>query len=113
MEELDEKPGLLTASPIEMIHVHEEYKLLMFRRGSLVFAFNFHPTQSQPDYRFGVPEPKHYHAILDTDDFWFGGHGLVDPGQAHPSQSVPADHRDQSIQIYIPARTAQVLLPSG
>lgn len=111
MQALDEKHGLLTAYPIEQIHVHEEFKLLMFRRGPLVFAFNFHPTQSRADYRFGVPEWRNYHAILDTDDFWFGGHGLNNPGQVYPVQKTPADHREQSIQIYIPARTAQVLRP--
>jgi 1,4-alpha-glucan branching enzyme len=63
------------------------------------------------DYRFGVPEWRNYHAVLDTDDFWFGGHGLNNPGQVYPVQKTPADHREQSIQIYIPARTAQVLRP--
>ncbi|HSW44830.1 MAG TPA: alpha amylase C-terminal domain-containing protein [Phycisphaerae bacterium] len=111
MQDLDRKHDLLAASPIEMLHVHEDRKLLMFRRGRLVFVFNFHPTESQPDCRFGVPESKDYRMILDTDDFWFGGHGLVTAGQVYPAQNAAADHRGQSVQIYIPARTAQVLLP--
>ncbi len=111
MQDLDEMHRLLSASPVELLHVHEDRKLLIFRRGPMVFVFNFHPTQSQADYRFGLPEPRSYRMILNTDDFWFGGHGLVNPGQTYPVQTVPADDRRQSAQIYIPARTAQVLLP--
>ena len=49
--------------------------------------------------------------VLNTDDFWFGGHGLVDVGQIYPLQNQPANHCDHSVQIYLPARSAQVLAP--
>ena len=111
MQVLDERYGLLTAAPIELLYVHEDHKLLIFRRGPLLLAFNFHPTQSWADYRIGVPESRDYRLVLDTDDFWFGGHGLVMAGQVYPVQLSPADNRKQSIQIYVPARTAQVLMP--
>ena len=58
-----------------------------------------------------MPESRDYRLVLDTDDFWFGGHGLVMAGQVYPVQLSPADNRKQSIQIYVPARTAQVLMP--
>ena len=34
---------LLEDPLIEQLMVHEENKLLVYRRGPLVFAFNFHP----------------------------------------------------------------------
>jgi len=108
---LDERFNLLAASPIELLAAHEDHKTLIFRRGELVFAFNFHPSTSYTDYRFGVPRHKNYRLILNTDDFWFGGHGLVTTGQVYPCQDLPADGQKQSIQIYIPTRTAQVLAP--
>jgi len=110
---LDERHHLLAESPIELLVVHEDHKILIFRRGPFVFIFNFHPTESRTDYRFGVPERADYRLILNTDDFWFGGHGLVSTGQVYPVQAVPAGMHTQSIQVYVPARTAQVLLQEG
>lgn len=111
LQRLDLDYNLLGLPPGELLHVHEDRKLLMYRRGPLVFAFNFHPHQSYTDYRIGVPEAVDFRLILNTDDIWYGGHGEVVTGQAYPQQAVPWDDRRQSIQLYIPARTALVLAP--
>ncbi len=110
---LDQRYRLLSEHPIEGLSVHEDHKILAFRRGPIVFVFNFHPSESRADYRIGVPARADYRLTLNTDDFWFGGHGLVSTGQVYPAQSVPYDGHAQSIQVYVPARTAQVLLPEG
>jgi 1,4-alpha-glucan branching enzyme len=111
MQQLDIRYNLLSDPFMELIHVHEDNKLLIFRRGPLVFLFNWHPHNSYVDHRIGVPDPRNYKLQLNTDDFWFGGHGNVTTGQVYPLQEVPADNRLQSIQVYIPPRTAQVLVP--
>lgn len=111
MIRLDEKYDLLRDPLIEQIYADESLKLLIYRRGPLVFAFNFHPTSSYPDLRLGVPDPVDYRLLLNTDDIFFGGHGIVRQGQLYPWQNVPWHGRSQSVQIYLPARTAQVLAP--
>jgi 1,4-alpha-glucan branching enzyme len=111
LQALDDKFNLLAQSLIEPIHIHEDQKLLVCRRGPLIFLFNFHPQASYPDYRVGVPERSDYRLILNTDDFWFGGHGIVQTGQIYPCQAAPMHNRGHSIQVYLPARTAQVLAP--
>lgn len=111
MNNLDPQWNLLSDPFIELLHVHEDNKLLVYRRGPLVFVFNFHTRSSYPDYRIGVPDARDYQIILNTDDFWFGGHGIVQTGQSYPWQEVAEHGRGQSIQIYVPARTAQVLAP--
>ena len=78
-----------------------------------MFAFNFHPQQSYADYRLGVPEPADYRLVLNTDDPAFAGHGAVAAKQAYPLQRVECHARPQSVQIYLPARTALVLAPAG
>ncbi len=108
---LDRKHDLLSDPLQEQIQVHEDNKFLAFRRGPLVFCFNFHPQRSLADYRVGVPDPQDYKLVLNTDDMWYGGHGEVVTGQHYPRQTTPWDHRQQSIQIYIPSRTALVLRP--
>ncbi len=57
MKQLDETFNLLDDPFIEQLMVHEENKLLVYRRGPLVFVFNFHPTQSYADLRIPVPDP--------------------------------------------------------
>jgi 1,4-alpha-glucan branching enzyme len=113
MLDLDIRHNLLGQSPIEKLHVHEDRKLLVVRRGPLVLAFNFHPHHSYPDYRVGVPEPTDYRLLLSTDHAEFGGHGQVLPDQVYACQTVPWDDRPQSIQIYVPSRTALVLAPNA
>jgi len=111
MQELDRRFNLL-ANPIhEQLNVDQDQKLLVYRRGLLVFVFNFHPSRSYPDYRFGVPEAMDYEVVLNTDDVAFGGHGFVNAGQVYPRQDKAAHGREQSIQVYAPSRTAQVLAP--
>ncbi|GMU24326.1 MAG: 1,4-alpha-glucan branching enzyme [Phycisphaerae bacterium] len=109
---LDSRFNLLADPLIELLHVHEDNKLLIYRRGPLVFAFNWHPTASYPHYRIAVPDPTDYALVLNTDDFFFGGHGIVMTGQVYPRQDVPWQDRRQSIQMYLPSRTAQVLAPA-
>lgn len=109
MTALDQTYRVLTASPTELLQVHEDNKLLAFRRGPLVAVFNFHPTRSLVDYRIGLTEAHDQRLIVNTDDLFFGGHAEVPSGQHYPWQQVAWDDRPQSIQLYIPARSALVL----
>ena len=111
MLELDLKHNLLALSRWESIHIHEDHKLLAYRRGRLLFVFNFHPDRSYADYRIGVPEQANYRLILNTDELWLGGHAEVLAGQTYAWQRAGSDGLAQSIQIYVPARTALVLAP--
>jgi 1,4-alpha-glucan branching enzyme len=111
MLKLDTKFGVLSSPILELIHIHEDDKVIVARRGPLVFAFNFHPTKSYSDYRIGVPTPVDHRVVLNSDDYWFSGHGIVQTGQVYPVQTVGWQGRNQSIQAYLPSRTAQVLAP--
>ncbi len=102
---------LLKDPLIEQLMLHEDTRQLAFRRGPLVFLFNFHPTESFVSLRVPVPQPSDYRVILDTDAAEFGGAGLLAVPTQYPWQQVPMYSRDQSIQIYLPARSAQVLAP--
>lgn len=108
---LDEKYNLLPDPFIEELATHEDTRQMVYRRGPLVFVFNFHPTESYTDLRIPVPDPKNYKVILDTDAPAFDGFGRVAAGVVYPKQDVPMYRRDQSIQIYLPNRSAQVLAP--
>jgi 1,4-alpha-glucan branching enzyme len=111
MQLLDEQRHVLDDPFIEQLLVHEDTRQLAFRRGPLVFVFNFHPTESYTALRIPVPDPCDYRLILDTDSPVFDGFGRVAGDVIYPRQDVAMYGRNQSIQIYLPCRTAQVLAP--
>jgi 1,4-alpha-glucan branching enzyme len=108
---LDIRFRILEDPLIELLMVHEDQKLLVYRRGPLVFAFNFHPTASYADLRIPVPDSSDYQLILDTDAAQFEGFNRVKSEMSYPRETIPHQGRAQSIQMYLPNRTAQVLAP--
>ncbi|MCC6240408.1 MAG: alpha amylase C-terminal domain-containing protein [Phycisphaerales bacterium] len=111
MEKLDEQFHVLTDPLIQQLWVHEENKQLVYRRGPLVFAFNFHPSRSFSDWRIPVPDATDYRLILTSDAAEFSGPNLVKPGMIFPWQNIPQGKTGQSLQVYVPSRTAIVLAP--
>src|SRR5581483_552504 len=107
MNELDTQYHLLEDTFIEQLALHEDTKQLVYRRGPLVFVFNFHTHESFTGLRIPVPDPRSYKIILNTDDKRFSGPGLVQGDMVYPCQEVPMYGRRQSIQIYLPSRSAQ------
>lgn len=111
MMELDEKYHILNDPFIEQLALHEDTRQLVYRRGPVVFIFNFHPTESYTGLRIPVPDATDYALFATTDAKRFGGPGLVQEEMIYPWQHVPMYGRNQSVQIYIPARSAQILVP--
>jgi len=111
MLRLDAEFDLLNDELVEQLHVDEARRLLVYRRGPLVFAVNLHATESYPDLRIPVPDQTDYRLVLDTDAAAFDGLGRTAEGTVYPIQSVPEAGRDQSLQVYLPNRTALVLAP--
>lgn len=110
MQHLDKHYHLLSDEDIQLLFIHEDAKQIVYTRGGLVFAFNLHPTVSATDLRIPVPEKTDYHIILNSDDTEFGGYGAVESIH-YPWQDVEMEGYTQSIQLYLPARSAQVLVP--
>ncbi len=105
--------GFYETSRPELVRVHQEDKVMAFRRSGLLFVFNFHPETSFTDY--GLPaagNAKQYRMILNTDDGCFGGYDRLIPGQSHPTSSAPGtEGGDRQVRLYLPARCALVLAP--
>jgi 1,4-alpha-glucan branching enzyme len=112
MQRLDDDWRVLNDPLIEQLALHEDTKQLVFRRGPLVFAFNFHPTTSYTDLRIPVPDRADYRLVLDTDAERFAGHSRIDPTTTYVWQDKPMYGWRQSIQIYLPARSALVVGPA-
>lgn len=102
---------LLDASVPHLLHKHSEDKIIAFERKGLIFVFNFHPGRSFSDYRFEA-RPGKYKMALDSDAVLYGGHGRLITDQIHFTlQSQKEDPLRQQISLYLPSRSAQVLIP--
>ena len=81
-------------------------KTLIYKKGSGIFAFNFHPENSYQGLWLPVPEEGEYRVMLSTDDFRFGGQGRVH----HMTYTAAANPEGSpGFRIYLPSRTALVL----
>ena len=91
-----------------LLHVDEVSKVLAWLRGGLVFAMNFHPSQSFTDYAIPA-SPGVYRTVLDTDQAAYGGFGRQDPEVSH--HALPDQIQRHFLSLYLPSRTALVLAP--
>ncbi|MBQ6833876.1 MAG: alpha amylase C-terminal domain-containing protein [Lachnospiraceae bacterium] len=83
----------------------EPEKMIAFYRKGLLFAFNFHPTNSLQNVLIPVNKYADYTVELCTDDAKYGGFGNVE----HIKYPVKRFNGQNFIEIYLPARTAIVL----
>ena len=90
---------------------NEPDKVLAFKRGKYLFAFNFNPTKSFEGYGILVPPATEWKHLFDTDEVRFGGQGRIGRGAKYGPALVPwRDELVQQIRLYLPARTAVVLI---
>ncbi len=97
---------ILTASTAQQLNMDDHNKAIIFERNNLIFAFNFHPHHSVPDYKFHAPEPGDYSIILCSDDEQYGGFNRVDTSLTYATREVDGDNK---LSIYLPGRTAIVM----
>ena len=79
--------------------------VIIFKRGNLIFAFNFNPSTSFTDYGFEIDAGK-YKVVLNTDNNQFGGANLNDDSLMPETQNENGVNR---LKLYLPSRSAMVL----
>lgn len=87
--------------------MHQDDKIIIYNKGNVVFAFNFHPEKSFEGYFVPVPKEGKYQVILTSDDGEFGGPGRVDKEYMYKAKKT-LDGRI-GFQCYLPSRCAIVL----
>ena len=103
------EPNFLN-TPVEELWHQDSDQVLVFRRGDLIFAFNWSPNVSYTDYGILAPAGQ-YQQILDSDAKDFGGNGFLDPDVKHFTNPDPLyDPQGKGwLKLYLPARTAILL----
>jgi 1,4-alpha-glucan branching enzyme len=97
--------------PVERLLENNADKTIVFTRGDLLFVFNFNPVTSFTDY--GIPIKGKFKIVLDTDDSLFGGYNRVERNSIYYSIKKTEKNTINvpfHLYLYLPARSAQVLL---
>ena len=96
--------------PVEKLWEKDDDQVLAFKRGDLVFVFNFNPMRSFTDYGILAPEGE-YTGVMNSDAPEFGGHGNISDDVKHFTQhdELYSKYGVSWLKLYLPARTAQVL----
>ena len=98
------------ALPIQKLWDKDDDQVLAYKRGKLVFVFNFSPVNSFTDYGILAPEGE-YEGVFDSDNARYGGYGNIDGEVKHLTQHDPlyAGARLGWLKLYLPARSVQIL----
>lgn len=98
---LDENPRLMM--------IHNEFKLLFFKRNDLYFLYNFHPTRSYEGLSIPIEEAGDFKVIFNSDEDIYGGLNRISHDYIYQSKELPGGEYDYNISIYSPSRTMLVL----
>jgi 1,4-alpha-glucan branching enzyme len=93
----------------ELLFLHNDDKIIGFRRSSYVFLFNFHPVNSVEDYSVPVPLAGKYQLILDSDHSKYSGFKRLEPRQNYFTFQDKQNKARNLINVYLPCRTALVI----
>ena len=98
------------ALPVDKLWEKDSDQVLAFRRGDLVFVFNFNPVIAITGYGILAPAGE-YEVVLSTDSPEYGGYGNIDESVSHLTQHDPlfAPAGREWLRLYMPPRSAQVL----
>lgn len=106
MVALAKKQKLLGAQDKQLL-LDNTRKILFYKKGSAFFAFNFHPSRSYEGLFLPVEEEGSYQVIQSSDDYCYGGYGRIH----HISYEAKKNADGKlGIQVYLPSRTAMVLI---
>jgi 1,4-alpha-glucan branching enzyme len=112
MNNLDNTFEILNTKSQYLTLAHESDKLIVYEKGDLLFVFNFHHSQSFEHYRIGTKWESEHLIVLDTDETRFHGKNRLTYGHNNffPIIRDGWMNRRNYIQLYIPSRTAIVLI---
>lgn len=104
MVSMAKKQKVLSGQNLCLKH-HEDDKVLVYKKGGAIFAFNFNSTKSFEGYTIRVPGPGKYQVIMSTDDFCYGGDGRIYHERYTAKRQYDGTY---GFQIYLPSRTAVI-----
>ncbi len=90
---------------IENVIYDDEKQLIIFKRSSYIFVFNFSAANSYTNYCFKAKRGN-YSLVLDSDNELYGGFSRVDSNVVHFTNDN--GDGDSQLSLYIPSRSTQI-----
>ena len=107
MIDMIKRHGVLSCVDVRQVHMDSANNVIIFERNSLLFAFNFHPHNSIPDYAFDVTDAGDWKIVLSSDDTCYGGFNRVETSGVYPA--LGTEDGRATLRVYLPSRAALVL----
>ena len=105
MVEMAKKQHVIGGRDIQL-QLNNTDKILVYKKGGAIFAFNFHPVNAYDGYFVTMPETGEYEILFSSDDYRFGGQGRV----YHQTYTATKQEDGKiGFKVYLPNRTAIVL----
>jgi 1,4-alpha-glucan branching enzyme len=109
MLEFVNKYKFLNAKDLENLWIDNGNKILAYKKGKLIFLFNFNPTNSFSDFSLPTGSTGDYKVIFNSDELKFGGEGRISQDTVYTTKTLADRGNKIGITIYTPSRTALVL----
>ncbi|MDR0384787.1 MAG: alpha amylase C-terminal domain-containing protein, partial [Prevotellaceae bacterium] len=87
------------------LSVNNDAQTLIFKRGDIIFLFNFNPRESFADYAVET-DRGNYKIILNSDSPEFGGFDRIDENCPYPTHTY---YKQNLLKVYLPSRVALVM----
>ncbi len=100
------KKSKVQQSGDKQLQLNNTDKVMVYKKGSAIFAYNFHPYQSYDGCFLKMPAKGKYQVVMSTDDYCYGGDGRI-YHQTYETETLPDG--SVGIRMYLPSRTAAVL----
>lgn len=100
---------ILGALDLKSLWIDNNENVMAYKKGGVIFLFNFHPTRSFKEYGVPVDFAGKYKVIFNTDNKEFGGYSRIAENVEYKTTKLPDKGDMDGIIIYLPSKTAMVL----
>ncbi|HEY8910218.1 MAG TPA: alpha-amylase family glycosyl hydrolase [Desulfosporosinus sp.] len=100
---------VLQSDDLQNLWIDEQENLLAYKKGELIFVFNFNPTKSFTDFALPVEEPGDYQVVFDSDEVIYSGLGRIAKDYIYETKILSERDNKLGFTIYVPSRTVLVL----
>ena len=104
---------VMQADDLQNLWIEEKDNILAYKKGGLIFLFNFNPIKSFPDFALPVEKSGEYQVVYNSDETTFGGQGRIDMDYIYQSKILSERGNKLGFAIYTPSRTVVVLRKLG
>lgn len=103
MISLSKDKKIFSKAPISL-YIDEKKQVIVYKRNSLIYAFNFSPVNSYEGYFIPVTAYGRYKVALSTDSKKFGGWDRIDENMIY--KATKSEDGKKGFKTYLPSRTA-------